>query len=1076
VLIQILGPVEVRTPTGWQRLGAPKWRTLLARLTISIGSPVAVDTLVDELWGDKPPAGAVNQVHGYVSRLRTLIGDRDRTLLVTRSPGYELMINPDDLDSRRFDDLVDRGEQALRDHDHERAAEFFTHSLQLWRGPAYADVPASEQIRTEADRLAERRLHAQEGRIDADLGSGRPAAELITELQAAVAAHPLREHLWAQLMLALYRADRQSDALLAFQEVYHRLDSELGVQPGAALTELQQRILAGDSGLRPPTAPPAPSTTVRATTTPTTTPRSSGQVPRQLPADIADFTGREQELTVLDDWLAASDAEPAEAPPALALVGGGGLGKTTLALHWAHLAADRFPDGQLYVNLRGFATVGELPPEQALSGFLSGLGVPPGQVPVDRDEAAALFRTRLSDRRILVVLDNAGGDHQVLPLLPGSGPSRVLVTSRDPLPGTIARGLLRPFRLGELTTAETEQLLTRIVGRSRVSSDPDAAGRLARLCAGLPLAVRITAAQLAGNPELPVADQLAELEDGSGPRLAALDLDPAHPDDPSASVRAAFDLSFARLSESARRLFVLVSLTPGDSFSDHAAAALAGADPSTGPSADLAGVRAELDQLGSRGMLGRAGPRRHALHDLLRAYATEQQQTVDAAERRAAGVRLFAWYLASTGRAVRAGVPPLMSGLPDRDPVRPEAALIPEFDDAAADWLDTELPQLLALATAAAQDPDRPVWQLSDLLRPYFFHRGNPGDWLTMAAAGLRSARVAGLPMAEAAAELSLTQAYRRISRFPEATAHAERALALCETSGWQAGAGSVLNELAVLRMEQGDVRSAPEFLQRAAEVFRGLGQRAAEASLMINLGHATRQLGDLPAAARQLNRALDLLPPEATGTPGIIHAALSDIYRLQGRLDRAAEELDRAEAALSATTQGRASYFSNRCEQKLACRDFDGALADAQQALELTRKQRSVRLEAVALIQRAEVRICAGDPAEALADAIAAEDLARRADAGYEWVQSLGVLARAQVRTGAAAEARRTAARAAAEAESYGYRIEHAQAESVIAEAELDLGQPERARGSARQARELYRSCDCRYREEQLAELLARA
>lgn len=182
MLIQVLGPVEVRTPGGWQRLTAPKWRALLARLTLSIGSPVSVDTLVDELWPEVPPAGAINQVHGYVSRMRTLIDDRDRTILVTRSPGYELMINAEDLDSLRFERLTDQGEAALRNGDHPEAARLFAEALELWRGPAYADVPASESIRTEADRLAERRMRAQEGRIDADLGRGRPAAELVTEL------------------------------------------------------------------------------------------------------------------------------------------------------------------------------------------------------------------------------------------------------------------------------------------------------------------------------------------------------------------------------------------------------------------------------------------------------------------------------------------------------------------------------------------------------------------------------------------------------------------------------------------------------------------------------------------------------------------------------------------------------------------------------------------------------------------------------------------------------------------------------------------------------------------------------
>lgn len=1058
MLIHVLGPVEVRTANGWQRLSAPKWRTLLARLTMSIGSPVSVDALVDELWPDDPPAGAVNQVHGYVSRLRGLIGDRGRTVLATRSPGYELMIGDDDLDSRRFERLTDQGEQALRNTENARAAELFAEALELWQGPAYADVPPSELISAEADRLTERRLRAQEGRIDADLGRGRPAAELVTELQAAVAAHPLREHLWCQLMLALYRSDRQSDALLAYQDAYHRLDSELGVQPGAALTELHQRVLAGDPALAAPTPEAGPAAARTAAP-------ESDEVPRQLAADISDFTGRTDELSALDDWLAEADSDT-PGPPALALSGGGGFGKTTLGLHWAHQVADRFPDGQLYVNLRGFANAAPLPPEQALAAFLRALGEPPDRIPVDRDEAAALYRTRMSNRRMLVMLDNAADDDQVLPLLPGSGANRVLITSRDPLPGLVARGLVRQLRVGALPASETEALLARIVGRSRLAAEPDAATRLARICAGLPLATRITAAHLAGNPGLPVAEHVAELEDGgSTSRLAALDLDPARPDDPSASVRAAFDLSFGRLGSPSRQLFMLLSVIPGDSFSAPAAAALVDSDP--------ASVRKVLDQLWARGMLGYTEPGRYALHDLLQAYASDRcRDTIDPAEQSSAERRLFAWYVATAAQAVdAAGLP--MFRVPDPLPTASPAIDL-EDQSVAATWLDAERPQLLALAVAAERDPDRPVWQLADVLRAYFFHQSYPADWLAVAEAGRRSAHRIGHTMAEAAAELNLTQAYRRISRYAEATRHADRGRELAERSGWEMGAGAIWNELAVLRMEQGDIRSAPELLQRAIDIYRRLGNHAAEASLLINLGQATRQLGDLTSAAWQLTAALQLLPAEAGYPAVLVHAELSEIHWLMGRHGQARAELDRAIAVLHGGFLGTASVCAIRSEQRAADGDFDGALADAEQALELARKQQSERLQASGLLARADVRIAAADPVAALADAAEVEEITRRTNAGYEWVQSLVRVARAQVRIGKAADARQTAARAAAEADGYGYRIERAQAESVLAEAELQLGHRALARKSARHAIALYQETGCRLGEQELVELMA--
>ncbi|HZC27085.1 MAG TPA: AfsR/SARP family transcriptional regulator, partial [Actinopolymorphaceae bacterium] len=443
--IRILGPLEIRQGDVWTRIGAPKWRSLLAALVVSPGGPLAVDQLIDEMWGDQPPRGAVNQVQGYVVRLRRLLSDPDGMVLHTHQPGYELVLSADDVDARRFEGLVQQGEAALRRHDITIARAILGEALDLWRGPALSDVAATALLRTEIDRLDERRLAALESRLEADLALARHA-ELVPELRQLCGAHPYRERFWGQLMLALYRSGRQAEALAAYQDLRRILDEELAVEPTAALRDLHQQILRADPDLDAVADGREPWKAVHPAAL-------QVQVPHQLPAGVADFTGRDGELRRLDELLPTDDCATAAAVMIAAIVGTGGVGKTTLAVHWAHRVADAFPDGQLYASLRGYAPTPPREPLDVLAQFLHALGVPADQTPLDLDEAAAMYRTLVSGRRVLVVLDNAADAAQVRPLLPGSAGCVAVVTSRDQLVGLTALEGARPIELDRLDHA-----------------------------------------------------------------------------------------------------------------------------------------------------------------------------------------------------------------------------------------------------------------------------------------------------------------------------------------------------------------------------------------------------------------------------------------------------------------------------------------------------------------------------------------------------------------------------------------------------------------------------------------------
>jgi DNA-binding SARP family transcriptional activator len=616
---QILGSVEAWAEGEPVRL-PPKPRALLAVLLVHAGRPVSRDRLMAAVWPEEAPPSAPRVIRTYVSALRRSLrvpGQDGLPRLAALGDAYRLEVAPGDLDMLVFDDLAERGRHALGDGDAAAAARLLDQALVLWRGPPAGDVTVDTDTGAVLAGLAERRLLAEEDRADAELALGRDAA-LIARLRLLVATHPLRERPWGQLMTALYRTGQRAAALACYRQLREHLVAELGVEPGPELGELHQQILAGDS---PPARQPA------------ATVPAAHVIPRQLPPDVSHFTGRAAELDRLDALLGTSGTGMPATVVITAINGTPGVGKTSLAIRWAHQMASRFPDGQLYASLRGHAAVGPADPLNVLARFLRDLGIAPGRIPGDLDEAAALYRSLLDGRRVLIVLDNAASSGQVRPLLPGAPDCAVIVTSRSRLPGLGARDGAAQVTLAPFLPDEAAMLLRRILGAQRADAEPSAVAAIATKCAFLPLALRIAAERAIARPRQTLAALAAQLA-AARDRLDVLAAD----DDPATSVRTVFSWSYQALPAGTARMFRLLGLHPGPDIAIPAAAALA----ATG----TAEAQRLLEALVGVHLLEEATAGRYRFHDLLRAYAAERAATDESpADRAAAHRRVLTWYL-----------------------------------------------------------------------------------------------------------------------------------------------------------------------------------------------------------------------------------------------------------------------------------------------------------------------------------------------------------------------------------------------------------------------------------------------
>lgn len=868
---RLLGSLEVSVAGHPVDLAAARQQVIVAVLLLEANRVVSMSRLIDAIWDDDPPATARSQVQICISALRRLLGDGgEADVIVTRSPGYVLVLPDEAQDIRQFELLAARGRAAAAEQRTAEAVADFRAALGLWRGPAAAGIE-SRIVRTAVTRLDENRLAVLGDCLELELELGRHR-EVIGELRALVAEYPLRERLRTLLMLALFRAGRQAEALESFREGRELFQDELGLDPGGDLRAMERAILVNDGSLD---VPPAP---VRARGLQPTT-------PRQLPAALADFTGREDILEQIRLLLAPADDAVAEHLGVVTLTGKGGIGKTTLALYAAHQVSEAFPDGQLYAQLRG-ASDEPRTPASLLEGFLRSFGVSPAALPDSVDERMAMYRSWLSGRRVLVVLDDAGSLSQVLPVLPGSATCAVIITTRNWLGGPDGA---QQFEIQPFDDPSAASLLANVIGTDRLRSDEAAARRLVLLCDRLPLALRIVAAKLAARPHWPIGQMVRRLEDGKR-RLDELSLD-------GLSVRATMAFSYESLSQQEKQLLARLSLLgPGD-FATWVGSPLLGVD--AGTAADL------LEELVASRLVeawvSPGGSVRYQLHDLVRLFAVEQLvQDEPASARTAALGRLLGCWLFLAGEAHRreyGGDFSLLHGhaglwrLPE--------AMVDELLTDPLGWFQQERPALVAAIGQAARAAfDELCWDLATTAVTLFEAGGHVDDWRTTHEAALEAVRRTGNRRGEAAvlcslATLSLTKQPADAARLLETafTAFDEledvhgQALALGRLAfvdrlsgreeeaaaryrqalGWFRASGDLIGEIDMLLgmskiyLDRDQGEAAENLLAEASKVCLRVRSRRAKAQTMYQLGELYLKRADLQLAEESFDYVLRL-------------------------------------------------------------------------------------------------------------------------------------------------------------------------------------------------------------------------
>ncbi|MEU5692630.1 BTAD domain-containing putative transcriptional regulator [Actinosynnema sp. NPDC020468] len=814
---EVLGLLRVVRGDRDVDLGAAKQRAVLAVLLLARNTPVSRDQIIEAVWGDAVPSSAINLVQTYVAGLRrALEPSRARRapaeLLTSVGDGYLLRVDPARVDL----DLVERGVAAsarLRAAgDLVGAAGLLDEALELWRGEPLGGVTGLF-AEVERGRLAERRLAVLEERAELWLLIGR-GAELVPSLTSLVAEHPLRERGHGLLMRALCQAGRQAEALSVYRDARRVLIDELGVEPGPELRKLQQAVLEGENP-EPPTRPlalPTPAPEAALPVAPTT--------PAQLPRAPVSLIGRDHHLARLDGLL----GEYPDGGLVLVVTGPAGVGKTALALHWGHRVREEFPDGQLYIDLHGYDPNQEpLGAGEVLNRFLRTLGVPSADIPVTVEERSALFRTLVADRRMFVMLDNARGSTELLPLLPGS-PSCVVVTSRRRLVGLVAHAEARLVELDMLDVDTAVVVLERVAGRDR--TEISALRRLAVLCDGLPLALRIAAARLAVSPSLRVAELVAELDDEHG-RLAALGLE-----DEDSTVRAALDASRRALSPLPARLLALLGLHPGPDVTAFVVAAMARVRVSEAQRA--------LDALIAANLLSVSESGRFGAHDLVRVYTRTLAAELSPEQRHEATQLMLDYYLHCADLAD--GLLPVSRGSVRVAPthVPPEVPRLSGSVDALA-WLDAEQANLIAAAEMAGEGEDRAwlvhAWQLPYTLSRFFFLRTDRSRWLRTTEAALRAATSLGDPAAKFVMLFNLGVALNQFHRTEESLVRHQEALEVARLSGDVTAQARALTSVGDMLQTLGRLGESETYYREALVVAQAAGSRFAEANAHHNLG-----------------------------------------------------------------------------------------------------------------------------------------------------------------------------------------------------------------------------------------------
>ncbi|WP_158890218.1 AfsR/SARP family transcriptional regulator [Amycolatopsis anabasis] len=806
--IRLLGPFRVTVDGAPVTVTSARQRALLATLALSAGRLVSIDALARCVWGEQLPARVRGSLHTYVMRLRRHIGEQ---AVATEPEGYRLTIERDRVDALRFLRLLDKA-AGQEDPSAERA--ILAEALSLWNGRPLESVPSAALAEQWAPLLGERFLLAVERRIDLDTGR-RDDADLAGELTELTARYPLRESLWERLIVVQARAGRSAEALATYARLRELLAEELGVEPNARLRELHLKLLGAHDERSAPAAAGQPR-------------------PRQLPFDIARFTGRQAELRELDGFLAD---HPGNSTAIVVIEGTAGVGKTSLAVHWAHSVQDRFPDGQLFLDMRGHSDRTPVTPDAALDTFLRAVGVPADSIPSTVEERSAMLRSRLARSAMLLLLDNAYGASQIRPLLPGSG-NLVIVTSRSQLRGLVAREGAHRLTLRSFDQNDANALLAGSVGRGRLAAEPAAAAELTELCGRLPLALALAGERASRFSDMSISEVVDELRD-QRLRLDAL----RDPQDTGTDLRAAFSWSYKALRPAAASMFRLLGLYPGLDISRTAAAAM------SGRTVQEAGLL--LDQLAAVHLLNQPQPDRYQFHDLLRVYAAELSEREDPETvRRGAFRRLVDWYLCVVAEATRFVRADLLTEDIVLPPMPGPEVTFADLAEAMA-WYVDERSSLVALINSLANlGWVRQTWQLAWLLRGFFAQRHDRDDWMDTARLAVEMTREGDDLLAQQYAAMNLGTVYLVSSRIADGRRALEDGMRASAEMGGSTLTAGLLSNIAGAHYLLKEYEQAREYGSRALRSARAHGQTNYVAHASVNLSASCIGLGKYAEAA----------------------------------------------------------------------------------------------------------------------------------------------------------------------------------------------------------------------------------
>ena len=1048
---EVLGPLRAWRGGTPLELGPVKRQAVLAALLLRQGAVVSHERLLDAVWGEEPPAGGHKVLPTHVNSLRRVLdpeGTPPAESVIRSGKGwYRFVVEEVRLDTA---DLDKRGAEALRtvaSGDRATAADQLFAAIGLFRGEPLAGLPGPF-ARNERQRLEERRRTFRLERLKCLVLLGRfgDALDDLSGLSASSAADRYDESLTALRMQALYGRGRQAEALTTYEDVRTRLRDELGTDPGEELRRVHEAVLHQDDALllRPP-------------------PSRESAVPAELPNDTPGFAGRTGELDRLHSLLVPARAQGTANTVVISAIGGAaGIGKTALAVHWAHQVRDRFPDGQLYINLHGFDHDRQpLQPGEALELLLRSLGLTASEIPPHHEAQGRVFRTLLADRRMLLLLDNAASAEQVRPLLPSGPTCCVLVTSRNRLGDLIAHDGAHALSLDLLQPDEARALLSRALGTDRVGDDEHAVDELIRLCGSLPLALRMAAARLAGDPALRTADLVTEMTEGN--KLEALEPD----GDANSPLRTAFSVSYRVLAPGARRLFRLLGLFPGAEFTAEAAAALL--------DAPLPQARRLTGALASAHLIEPATVGRYRFHDLLREYAQECAQVEETApDREAALERLLIWYLNATRTTAGTGLfPELPDSLrPGSHPGMPSAA-------APGPWLDAERENLLAVINHAAHHGPRPVaWHLTSALFSDFWIHLPRKTWQTTAQTALDAAETESDLFGQAAMHTGLSVARWDRGHVRQAMEHAIGVLNISRELGWATGDATGLGLRGMVYWSMARLDSAHADFTTGLRIFRETGNRYFEGFGTVLLGMACRDLGRLHEAADHLERAVALEAElgwwDADSALQILGGVYWELGRFTDGLALIGPEV--ASDKWAGYRDGRAMMLDAIAKINIELGRHNDGLEQAERAFALVEDTKRHWVQSGILTTVAAARRRLGQQDRALRAGEQALALAREARFRRAEADSLLCLSLTHKETGRYDEARAHAEQALSLARAHSFRVVEGQALTSLCE----TAQAEEAHGTAielgREALAVHRETGHRLGEARTLMALARA